>query len=143
MENPVNQVAGFVAILDLKNLKLEQVLAISSWLILGTQAMQRCCPCIVKEIHLINMPPIFKVGWKLVKPLLSEKIRKRIMFHKSTEWNSLHNLISPKILPSELGGMLGPFSNQHWIQDIDSIERQYYERLQRCSPKNQKISLMK
>ncbi|XP_035233802.1 clavesin-1-like [Stegodyphus dumicola] len=134
IENPVNQVAGIVVIIDLKHLKLQQIIAISSWLILGTQAMQRCCPFMVKEVHIINVPPVFKAAWKLIKPLISDKIRKRIIFHKSIEWKTLHNLISPNILPSELGGFLGHLNNEHWTKDLD-LEQLYYKLLKFYLPK--------
>ncbi|XP_035224627.1 retinaldehyde-binding protein 1-like, partial [Stegodyphus dumicola] len=40
IENPVNQMAGMIIITDLKHLKLQQIIAFSSWIVLGTQALQ-------------------------------------------------------------------------------------------------------
>ncbi|KAG8188118.1 hypothetical protein JTE90_029046 [Oedothorax gibbosus] len=126
--NPVNQVSGFVVVLDLKDLKIQQVLAMTRWLIFGTITLQRACPCFMKAFHVINVPPIYKIGWKLVKPLLSEKIRKRFIFHKSDDLSTLYEYIPQEILPKELGGPY-PFTNDYWAQDIDLIENLYYSYL--------------
>ncbi|GBN68572.1 Retinaldehyde-binding protein 1 [Araneus ventricosus] len=123
--NPVNQIIGFVVILDLKDLKIQQVLAMSRWMIFGTVLLQRACPCFLKAFHVINIPPFYKIGWKLVKPLLSEKIRKRFIFHKSSDLSTLYEHIPKDILPPELGGNV-PFTNEHWSKNIDKIEENYY-----------------
>ncbi|XP_054718537.1 retinaldehyde-binding protein 1-like [Uloborus diversus] len=130
MDNPVNQIAGFVVILDLDELKMTQVIAMVPWLVFGIQALQSCCPCLVKQFHVINTPSIFKVGWKLVKPIISTKIRKRISFHKSSNWTALHNIVPPTLLPTELGGQLGPFNNEHWAKDTDTMVRECYKKFQ-------------
>ncbi|XP_055944890.1 retinaldehyde-binding protein 1-like [Argiope bruennichi] len=123
--NPVNQILGFVVILDLKDLKIQQVLAMSRWMIFGTVLLQRACPCFLKAFHVINISPFYKIGWKLVKPLLSEKIRKRFIFHKSSDLSTLYEYVPKEILPPELGGNV-PFTNEHWAKDIDKIERDYF-----------------
>ncbi|GFV54564.1 alpha-tocopherol transfer protein-like [Trichonephila clavipes] len=123
--NPVNQIAGFIVILDLKDLKVHQVLAMSRWMIFGAITLQRACPCFMKAFHVINTPPFYKIGWKLVKPLLSEKIRKRFIFHKSSDLSTLYEFVPKEILPKELGGPIS-FSNDHWAKDIDRIEKEYY-----------------
>lgn len=128
IENPVNQVAGFVVIVDFKNLSLQQVIGMSNWLIFGLQALQRCCPCLVKEFHIVHTPAIFRATWKIVKPLISEKIKKRITFYKSSRWDSLHRKIDPSILPEELGGQLGPYTQEHWAGDVAEMERKYYDK---------------
>ncbi|GIY00192.1 retinaldehyde-binding protein 1 [Caerostris darwini] len=123
--NEVNQIIGFVVILDLKDLKIQQVLAMSRWMIFGTVLLQRACPCFLKAFHVINIPPFYKIGWKLVKPLLSEKIKKRFIFHKSSDLTTLYEYLPKAILPPELGGTV-PFTNEHWAKDIDKIEEDYY-----------------
>lgn len=39
-ENPVNQVAGFVVIVDFKNLTVQQIVGMSNWIFFGIQALQ-------------------------------------------------------------------------------------------------------
>ncbi|XP_015927014.1 alpha-tocopherol transfer protein-like [Parasteatoda tepidariorum] len=130
-DNPVNQVTGFVVLLDLKGLRIQQIIAMSKWMLFGTVALQRACPCFMKAFHVINIPSFYKIGWKIVKPLISEKIRKRFIFHKSQDLNSLYEHLPPDILPPELGGKLGPFTNDHWASDsqIDALEKKYYDQL--------------
>ncbi|XP_039295200.1 clavesin-2-like [Nilaparvata lugens] len=53
-------------------------------------------------VHILNPPPFLEMALNIFKPFLKEKLRQRIKVHSNLK--SLHQEISPKILPSEFGG---------------------------------------
>ncbi|CAH1797074.1 unnamed protein product [Owenia fusiformis] len=63
-------------------------------------------PMRLKEIHYINLGPVFNTIFELFKYFMKEKMRNRIKLH----WNddSLQKMVSKKILPTEYGGEAGP-----------------------------------
>ncbi|XP_069698920.1 alpha-tocopherol transfer protein-like [Periplaneta americana] len=74
----------------------------------------------IKEIHLINTPPIAEASISLLKSVMKPKIAARIHIH-TKGYKSLHNKISPDILPSELGGTNGSIID-HWSAWIKKME---------------------
>ncbi|KAF3850235.1 hypothetical protein F7725_019962 [Dissostichus mawsoni] len=54
-------------------------------------------------IHFVNQPWYIHALYTVIRPFLKDKTRKRIFMH-GNNLNSLHLLIHPEILPSELGG---------------------------------------
>lgn len=66
----------------------------------------------IKEIHLVNMPPFADAMLSLLKMVLKPKLISRIHVH-TKGFQSLHQKISPKILPSEYGGENGSLMD-HW-----------------------------
>ncbi|XP_036120168.1 alpha-tocopherol transfer protein [Molossus molossus] len=60
-------------------------------------------PLKVRGIHLINEPIIFHAVFSMIKPFLTEKIKKRIHLHGTNYKQSLHQHF-PDILPLEYGG---------------------------------------
>lgn len=68
--------------------------------------MMEFIPARVKSIHIINAPFFINMMVTLIRPLLTEKIGKRMHQH-GQNLKSLHKYISPEILPVELGGKQG------------------------------------
>lgn len=58
----------------------------------------------LKGYHLINFPKAVNVGYSALKPFLSEKMQRRVKFHKETK--SLHTSFNPNTLPEFLGGQM-------------------------------------
>lgn len=56
----------------------------------------------IRQVHIVHVAPIVETLVNLIKPLLKEKLRNRIVFHKSVD--TLRKHISEDILPAEYGG---------------------------------------
>ncbi|XP_053104516.1 alpha-tocopherol transfer protein isoform X1 [Hemicordylus capensis] len=61
-------------------------------------------PLKVRGIHLINEPLLFHPVFALIKPILSEKIKKRIHMHGYNYTQNLQEHFPASILPKEYGG---------------------------------------
>ncbi|KAK1119977.1 hypothetical protein K0M31_012707 [Melipona bicolor] len=123
MLEPVTQIAGVVVIFDMDGLTLQQAWqftpAIAKRII---DWLQDSIPMRVKNIHIINQPYVFNMVFALFKPILREKLRRRLIFH-GTDRKSLHQYISPKCLPIAYGGAI----------DIPRVEgKQWLEWLLMC-----------
>lgn len=55
-----------------------------------------------KETHFVNVPPYAQKIMDFIKSILSDKLRKRLHFHKDAE--GLRTKVNPKVLPAEYGG---------------------------------------
>ncbi|XP_035740122.1 alpha-tocopherol transfer protein-like isoform X1 [Vespa mandarinia] len=105
IKEPATQIAGIQIIIDAKNLPLSHVAYITpKFAGIMTEWIQRCVPCRLKNIHIINQPFIANVIFTIFKPFLSEKFYKRIFFH-GTNREKLINMIGRKALPKEYGGL--------------------------------------
>ncbi|XP_061387014.1 clavesin-2-like [Musca vetustissima] len=114
LEDVQNQALGFVVIVDWTNFTFKQ----SSYLtpkILKTmiEGLQDCMPIKFKGIHFIAQPWYVELALSVIKPFLKEKIKERFYIH-GTNLNSLHELVSKDILPSELGGETPNVNNLDW-----------------------------
>ncbi|XP_076671505.1 alpha-tocopherol transfer protein-like isoform X1 [Andrena cerasifolii] len=106
MSEPKTQIAGVHVVLNMDGLSLTQVTHFTpSFAASVTEWVQRCLPCRLKGIHIINQPFIFNMVFALFKPFLLEKTRKRIHFH-GTDRKSLSSHLDTKCLPTEFGGEL-------------------------------------
>jgi len=109
---------GIIVIFDLGGLRWEQIKYLTAReikriLVTGQEGL----PLKVKQVHLVNPPPLFwtlhKIGMRFVK----DKIRKRVHLHYS--WDSLHKFLPKKILPKSLGGE----RDEEEIRDTELNER--------------------
>ncbi|CAL8074537.1 unnamed protein product [Orchesella dallaii] len=98
------QICGVTAIVDFDGMGFNQARQFTPrHAIRMVQIIQNSFPCRFQEFHMINQPYVFNLLFSVVKPFLSEKIKKRIYFH-GRDLTSLHKKISPEILPEFLGG---------------------------------------
>lgn len=106
MAEPKTQVAGVHVVLDMHGFSLSQVTYFTpSFAGMVTDWLQRCVPCRLKGIHVMNQPFVFNMVFALFKPFLQEKTRKRIHFHGSNK-DSLTAHIGGHVMPTTLGGEL-------------------------------------
>jgi len=99
---------GIVVIGDLRGLSLSHARLIRpAQMSVLASVIQDAYPARFKEVHAFNNPYIFNMIWSILKPLVKEKMRKRIYFHGS-DAGSLHRGLSidPKFLPEFLGGQV-------------------------------------
>ncbi|CAK9799180.1 CLVS1 [Anthophora quadrimaculata] len=106
MAEPKTQIGGVHVILNMDGFTLNHVTHITPTLAaIITEWVQRCLPCRLKGIHIVNQPFIFNMVYVIFKPFLMEKTRRRLHFH-GTNRNSLISHVGEKCLPTEFGGKL-------------------------------------
>ncbi|OXU31538.1 hypothetical protein TSAR_013254 [Trichomalopsis sarcophagae] len=103
MDEEESQVHGYTHLNDESGLTMGHL---SSWSITDIRNMLTCIqnstPMRHKETHLVNVPGCATKIIELALSLLNEKLRSRVLLHKSLD--DLQNTIDPKILPKEYGG---------------------------------------
>lgn len=66
--------------------------------------MKLVCNIFLISIHIVNNPRIFNIFINLCKPFVNERVRENIVMH-SYDLPSLHDEVSPSLLPKYLGGV--------------------------------------
>ncbi|KAF8778628.1 Alpha-tocopherol transfer protein-like [Argiope bruennichi] len=90
-------------------------------------AVQDCLPVRHKAIHIVNNPSIFAFVFALIKPLINKKLRDRIHFH-GDNMSSLHEHVSPYVLPREYGGTLGTLQTEPFYSSLLDSEEEFLRR---------------
>ncbi|KAF8778817.1 alpha-tocopherol transfer protein-like [Argiope bruennichi] len=127
IDDPLTQINGVVAILDMKSLGFHHVRHFSpSHALKVVSLVQDSFPARFKAVHIVNEPALFDLVLTIVKPLISEKLKKRIYTHGSN-MKTLHSHIPTDILPSEFGGLLGPFNNKAFIEKLAEEEETFIQ----------------
>ncbi|KAF7409764.1 hypothetical protein HZH68_004145 [Vespula germanica] len=104
IKEPKTQITGIQVIIDGKNLSFSHVPHITpKFAAMIVDWIQRCLPCRLKNIHVINQPFITNMIFSIFKPFLAEKLYKRIHFH-GTNREKLISMIGKEALPKEYGG---------------------------------------
>ncbi|CAB1340244.1 unnamed protein product, partial [Coregonus sp. 'balchen'] len=88
-------------------------------------------------IHFVNQPWYIHALYTVIRPFLKDKTRKRIFMH-GNNLNSLHQLMHPEILPSELGGMMPPYDMGTWARTL--LDHAYDEETEYC-PESYSLSV--
>ncbi|XP_036339856.1 clavesin-1-like isoform X1 [Rhagoletis pomonella] len=105
LDDEQSQVAGYVYINDESGIKMGFA---SLWSLADLRSMVKCIqnstPMRHKETHFINIPHFANRIIELGVSLLSEKLRKRIVIHKTLD--ALKEKVKPAILPREYGGTI-------------------------------------
>lgn len=95
------------------------------------EVTEKIMPIKFKEIHVIHESYLARMAYNLMKGFLSEDFGQKIHFHGS-DLSKLHSIVSPDILPKELGGRKGSFDASQWFQHLlahDSSLLRYWKRL--------------
>ncbi|KAJ6664001.1 hypothetical protein lerEdw1_008955 [Lerista edwardsae] len=112
---------GVKVIFDLQGWKFAHALQISPAMAKRIAAvLSDSFPLKVRGIHLINEPLFFHPVFALVKPFISEKIKKRIHMHGDDYTQSLQECFPARILPEEYGGEIVSMEqlSQEWTDFI-------------------------
>ena len=129
---PRTQISGITALVDMEGLSWSHWMQMSMDYIQSMVGMvQNSFPIRFKEIHIINESPIFQVAYALVKPFLTEKMQQRLKFHGNSQ-ESLEKCIPASILPQEMGGEAGQFSNQELLTELLAME-EFFVEMQKLS----------
>ncbi|XP_077992888.1 alpha-tocopherol transfer protein-like [Glandiceps talaboti] len=81
-------------------------------------------PLRMKAIHYVRQPDLFETLFAFIRPLLTEKLKKRLHFH-GQEYGSLHDYIPSALLPAELGGQLPDYDNTEWVNQTLAAEEDF------------------
>uniref|UniRef100_A0A0C9R812 CLVS1_1 protein n=1 Tax=Fopius arisanus TaxID=64838 RepID=A0A0C9R812_9HYME len=120
---PETQVRGVVVIMDFDGLSMKQVMGLSpSFSMRLLSFIQDAMPLRLKEVHIVKQPFLFDLVWRMFKPFVREKLRKRMYFHGS-KMNSLHTHMAPSHLPKNYGGEL---------PEIDYTAADWFPAFQDC-----------
>ncbi|KAK4879832.1 hypothetical protein RN001_007978 [Aquatica leii] len=113
---------GVISILDLKDVSLKYILqchipTIKKYLFITQNAF----PVRVKEVHIINAPPIVYSIYKMCEVVISEKNKKRIRIYSTEKTHQLTDAMSKVMLPNEFGGEAGSITEltNAWRQRIE------------------------
>ncbi|XP_063976355.1 clavesin-1 [Diachasmimorpha longicaudata] len=120
---PETQVRGVVVIMDFEGLAMKQVMGLTpSFSMRLLSFIQDAMPLRLKEVHIVKQPFLFDLVWRMFKPFIREKLRKRMYFH-GTKMNSLHTHMAPSHLPKNYGGEL---------PEIDYTAADWFPAFQGC-----------
>lgn len=111
------QIAGCTTIIDAKNFGFKQLrnLAFEDIRVV-VNFIQDVFPLWFRQIHIMNAPRAFNMLYNMMRPLFNERVKDSIIFHDKLE--SLHNFVDKEILPEELGGNSGTFSNSESVSAV-------------------------
>ncbi|KFM64767.1 Alpha-tocopherol transfer protein-like protein, partial [Stegodyphus mimosarum] len=125
------QLCGSTVIFDFQGSTMRKLLHFASFQLLSFAftGLQNCWPFRINGFHVVNDPPYFSILFRILKPLLSNKMRERFHVHGKNLKN-FHKYIPPENLPEELGGKLGPMDTTEYRIHILSGES-YMEKLNR------------
>lgn len=93
---------------------------------------EKIMPLYFKEIHVINESYLARMAYSLLKSFLSEDFNKKIHFHGS-DLKKLHKIISPEVLPQEIGGTRGPFDGRKWFEKLVSSQSTLTSYWNKCT----------
>lgn len=111
---PRHQILGGVCIIDVGNIATSQALYLTPTvgkllLAVGYTSI----PHRIEAIHIVNSSKIFDYAYGMVKPFLSDVMKKRIFIHSNLE--SLQKHVPTKYLPKRYGGIHKDYSYNEWL----------------------------
>ncbi|KAF2354432.1 CRAL-TRIO lipid binding domain [Trinorchestia longiramus] len=125
VRRPITQLKGIAAVVDCAGLGRTHAYNLTAAHIRRMVAVvQEVFPLRFKALHFINEPLMFEWMFSLVKPLLSDTIKKRLHFHGSNAQGLLDH-IPVEALPSELGGS-GPALDNSELVHILTEQESYF-----------------
>lgn len=124
------QIAGITSVTDASGFSMKHVMA------MGVEDGRNLArffnisfPLWLRQSHIVNAPRFFNVVMNMVRPFLSENVKKEIVFHSGLD--TLHQYISADILPSDMGGngSQGPMDNSHNVEELLGMEDYFKDAL--------------
>ncbi|XP_077866826.1 alpha-tocopherol transfer protein-like [Saccoglossus kowalevskii] len=124
------QVNGVVHVMDYSGMTRKHIrFATPMVMKMAVDVLENSTPIRSKAIHYIRQPDIFDIMFSVLRPFMSEKMKKRLHFH-GDEFGSLHEHVPSAILPSEFGGQLEKLDNSEWVKKILAAEDYFIENSQ-------------
>ncbi|XP_055943918.1 alpha-tocopherol transfer protein-like [Argiope bruennichi] len=120
---PMTQISGFKIIYDFKDTNKRFRYCTPQNINIYYNAAFNCVPGRYKEIHCVNKSVILTAVWAVLKPFLSEKMRKRIFFHSNPE--DLLNYFPSSTIPTQYGGSLDNHHDSELMQKLNEEFENY------------------
>lgn len=125
LDDEESQIAGYAHVNDESGLTMN---LLSLWSFVDLKNMVKCIqnstPMRHRETHFVNFPPYASKFIEFGMSLLSEKLKSRVVLHKSLD--ELKAKVDPQLLPKEYGGSV----------PMDEMIKKFIER---CRQQRQKI----
>jgi len=109
------QIAGFVAVIDVKGLKTSHIALVSPLL---AQTIVKFAekafpgrPELLHALHVVNNSNVFEAAVNFFMKFTSKDYKEKIQVH-GDNLSSLHKCVPPELLPNEFGGTAGPMDTQ-------------------------------
>ncbi|XP_006817762.1 alpha-tocopherol transfer protein-like [Saccoglossus kowalevskii] len=120
--NEETQINGFVDIFDMEGFGLHHMTQFGPRFVIKTTPLMNedTLPLRIKGIHVVKESGLFDGLYKLFKPFLKDKIKKRLRVH-GKDITNLHSVLPTSILPPEYGGS--------YSAGIDDIVRDWAQQL--------------
>ncbi|KAJ8867346.1 hypothetical protein PR048_031147 [Dryococelus australis] len=89
----------------------------------GVDVLQKAMPLRLKQIHIVNEPPIFSAVLRVLRPFMQEKLKSRFFCH-GKDMSSLHRHIDPSCLPEDFGGSRPrmDYTSRNWYLQIKRLD---------------------
>ncbi|XP_052897418.1 clavesin-2-like [Anopheles moucheti] len=99
------QCAGFVLVYDLSGITMGMLglVTLNDIRDLATY-LNNAVPMRIQELHFVNTPSLALKIANYTLALMNEKLRNRIMCHRS--WEDLHKKVDKRLMPQEYGGVI-------------------------------------
>ncbi|OQR75658.1 alpha-tocopherol transfer protein-like [Tropilaelaps mercedesae] len=91
-----------------------------------TSILKGALPIKIKAIHFVNVPMVFHYVLRIIKCLLTDKLRSRFFVHKCAA--DLTNTIDPECLPEEYSGSGTKFCSRWLFDEMAQYENDFVER---------------
>lgn len=139
LEEPETQIAGFVYVIDHKDISMDYVGIFSLTEMRDyLKCIQNAIPCRQKQAYFVHLPGFAVKLTDFAKGFVSSKLKERAFFYK--DFDKLFGHLDPKILPKEFGGTI-PVKEMmdHFIQ----IARGFDKNLRRSDEQSIDLSFIK
>ncbi|XP_071548202.1 retinol-binding protein pinta-like [Panulirus ornatus] len=140
LEDEQTTITGIVQANDMSGLTLKHVTALPPPLIRRViRTWQEGYPLQPKSVHYINTPPAFETLFNLCKPLMKEKMKKRVHVH-GHNLDQLYQYVPRAMLPTEYGGANGSVQEiaDYWLQKIDKHRAWFLEDERHCADESRR-----
>lgn len=123
--NPAAQTLGMVLMLDYANFTADKLFYCNVGLLRrGLEYIQDCMPMRMKAVHFVRQSYAFDIFFALIRPFVKAKLAARFQFHGSN-FDKLHEQISPKVLPEEYGGQGPPLDFEAFWKRLGEQEQEF------------------
>ncbi|CAG9771171.1 unnamed protein product [Ceutorhynchus assimilis] len=118
---PKHQIMGGICVLDVGNISTGQAWYMSPSVIKHIIAIAyKSLPHRIEALHIINVSKVFDYAFSMMKPFLSDVMKKRVFIHQDLE--GLHEHVSPKYLPKRFGGIHKDYLYNDWLNILHENE---------------------
>lgn len=128
LEEQETQIAGFVYIIDHKDISMDYV-SIFSLIDLKNylKCIQNALPCRQKQAIFVNLPGFAVSLTDFGKNFISSKLKERAIFYRDIE--KLTDHVDQKILPKEYGGVIPV---KEMMESFRTTAENYKEKIKQC-----------